>query len=114
MRTWKMEGPPEMVDGMVMKVMTSCSLRPASLARKPPMAWIPSCELPARRMTASEILESFGEEPWAGANVDASLIKNPEYSTEKSTPSCNNMQADVAKVREEQRNVHQSGCQTTI
>ncbi len=28
MRTWKMEGPPEMVAGMVMKVMTSCSLRP--------------------------------------------------------------------------------------
>jgi len=32
--------------GIVMKVMTSCSLRPARRARKPPMAWIPSCELP--------------------------------------------------------------------
>ena len=32
------DGPPEMVDGIVMKVMTSCSLRPARRARKPPMA----------------------------------------------------------------------------
>ena len=60
MRTWKMEGPPEIVEGMVMNVMTSCSLRPASRARKPPMAWMPSCELPAMRMTASEMRVSFG------------------------------------------------------
>ena len=26
---------------------------PASRARNPPMAWMPSCELPAMRMTAS-------------------------------------------------------------
>ena len=45
-----------------MNVMTSCSLRPASRARKPPMAWMPSCELPAMRMTASETFE-MGELP---------------------------------------------------
>src|SRR5258707_10454161 len=50
-----MDGPPEIVDGIVMNVMTSCSLRPASRARKPPMAWMPSCELPAMRMMASVI-----------------------------------------------------------
>src|SRR5260221_5778701 len=55
-----MDGPPEMVDGMVIKVMTSCSLRPANRARNPPMAWIPSCELPAIRMTASETFDIFG------------------------------------------------------
>src|ERR1039457_6541941 len=55
MRTWKMDGPPEIVDGIVMNVMTSCSLRPARRARKPPMAWMPSWELPAKRITASEI-----------------------------------------------------------
>src|ERR1043166_8842214 len=60
MRTWKIEGPPEIVEGMVMNVMTSCSLRPARRARKPPMAWMPSCEFPAMRMTASETLETFG------------------------------------------------------
>ena len=36
MRTWKMDGPPEIVAGIVMYVMTSCSLRPASRARKAP------------------------------------------------------------------------------
>src|SRR5476651_2457280 len=58
MRTWKIDGPPEMVEGIVMNVMTSCSLRPARRARKPPMAWMPSCELPAMRMTASGISET--------------------------------------------------------
>ena len=53
MRTWKIDGPPEIVAGIVMNVMTSCSLRPASRARKPPMDWMPSWELPARRMTTS-------------------------------------------------------------
>src|SRR6186713_2967242 len=53
MRTWKIEGPPEIVDGMVMYVMTSWSDRPARRARKPPMAWMPSWELPARRITTS-------------------------------------------------------------
>ena len=70
MRTWKMEGPPEMVEGMVMNVMTSCSLRPARRARKPPMAWMPSCELPAMRMTASLIFEIFGAPPDDGASVN--------------------------------------------
>ena len=46
-----------------MNVMTSCSLRPARRARNPPMAWMPSCELPAMRMTASLILEIFGVPP---------------------------------------------------
>src|SRR4030095_11248918 len=70
-----MEGPPEMVEGMVMKVMTSCSLRPARRARKPPMAWMPSCELPAMRMTASLILVSFGAPVFPeGVRVVASLI----------------------------------------
>src|SRR5580692_3556454 len=35
--------------------MTSWSLRPASRARNAPAVWIPSCELPAKRMTASRI-----------------------------------------------------------
>jgi len=34
MRTWKMEGPPEIVEGIVMNVMTSCSLRPAKAREK--------------------------------------------------------------------------------
>src|SRR4051812_48372659 len=35
--------------------MTSWSERPARRARKPPMAWVPSWGLPARRMTTSGI-----------------------------------------------------------
>src|SRR5690349_19379958 len=71
-----MEGPPEIVAGIVMNVMTSCSLRPASRAKNPPMAWMPSCEFPAMRMTASETLEIFGEEPPAVGAVDVwSLMK---------------------------------------
>lgn len=38
-----------------MYVMTSCALRPARRARNAPAVWIPSCELPAKRMTASRI-----------------------------------------------------------
>src|SRR5215831_16700136 len=64
-----------MVEGMVMNVMTSCSLRPASRARKPPMAWIPSCELPAMRITASEIFEILGEPPFEVAVTVESLMK---------------------------------------
>jgi len=75
MRTWKMEGPPEMVAGMVMNVMTSCSLRPASRARKPPMAWMPSWELPAMRITASETLETLGVPPADPAVNVVSLMK---------------------------------------
>src|SRR5208337_816142 len=69
-----MDGPPEMVAGMVIKVMTSCSLRPARRARKPPMAWMPSWEFPAKRITASEIFFGIGL-PSATAVVEvASLI----------------------------------------
>src|SRR6185295_362633 len=75
MRTWKMEGPPEIVEGIVMNVMTSCSLRPARRARKPPMAWMPSWELPAMRMIASEIFEIFGEPPAVPEAVVVSLMK---------------------------------------
>src|SRR5438105_14255474 len=75
MRTWKIEGPPEIVEGIVMNVMTSCSLRPASRARKPPIAWMPSCELPAMRMIASEILEIFGEPPPVVAERVESLMR---------------------------------------
>ncbi len=39
------------------------------------MAWIPSCELPAIRMTASEIFETFGAPPALGATTDESLMK---------------------------------------
>ena len=74
MRTWKMDGPPEIVAGMVMNVMTSCSLRPASRARKPPMAWMPSWELPAMRMTASLIRETFGA-PFDDASAIVSFMK---------------------------------------
>src|ERR1041385_8332289 len=77
MRTWKIDGPPEIVDGMVMNVMTSCSLRPANRARKPPMAWMPSCELPAIRMIASEMRDILGEPPDGGAvNVDSLMDKS--------------------------------------
>src|SRR3978361_191169 len=65
-----MEAPPEMVAGIVMKVITSCSLRPARRARKPPMAWMPSCELPAMRMTASETWETRGV---VGAGLGATV-----------------------------------------
>ena len=58
-----------------MKVMTSCSLRPASRAKKPPMAWMPSCEFPAIRMTASEIFETCGLPPDVGAVIVDSLMK---------------------------------------
>src|SRR5208283_2648130 len=74
MRTWKIEGPPEIVAGMVINVMTSCSLRPASRARKPPITWMPSCELPAMRMTASLIRETFGA-PFGDAPVIVSFMK---------------------------------------
>jgi hypothetical protein len=63
-----------MVEGMVMKVMTSCSLRPARRARKPPMAWMPSCELPAKRMTASDTFDTFGVPPPTGGVIVDSLI----------------------------------------
>src|SRR5579859_3478501 len=72
-----MEGPPEMVEGMVMKVMTSCSLRPASRARKPPMAWIPSCELPAMRMTASLMRDTLDAPSDDDAPAAILLIKEP-------------------------------------
>src|SRR5215831_14314761 len=36
--------------------MTSCSLRPARRARNAPAVWIPSCEFPASRITASRML----------------------------------------------------------
>src|SRR5690242_13360726 len=81
MRTWKMDGPPEIVDGMVMKVMTSCSLRPASRARKPPMAWMPSCELPAMRMTASETLETLGVPP-DGCAVNVASLMKPRFKNQ--------------------------------
>ena len=58
-----------------MNVMTSCSLRPARRARKPPMAWMPSWELPAMRMIASEILEIFGDPPGVKAVDVVSLMK---------------------------------------
>src|SRR6185295_19837158 len=76
MRTWKIEGPPEIVEGIVMNVMTSCSLRPANRARKPPMAWMPSWELPAMRITASGILETLRSPPDDETAVVASLMKN--------------------------------------
>src|SRR5688572_1755010 len=50
--------------------MTSCALRPASRARNAPALWMPSCELPARRMTASLMLSgrrsARSEAGWAG------------------------------------------------
>jgi hypothetical protein len=69
-----MEGPPEIVEGMVINVMTSCSERPASRAKKPPMAWMPSWELPAKRMTASDIFDTFGVPPPTGVVIVDSLI----------------------------------------
>jgi hypothetical protein len=76
-----MEGPPEMVEGMVMKVMTSCSLRPAKRARKPPMAWMPSCELPANRMTASDTFDTLGAPPPIGGVIVDSLILHSAIET---------------------------------
>src|SRR5260221_5305177 len=74
-----MEGPPEIVDGIVMKVMTSCSLRPASRARNPPIAWMPSWEFPAMRITVSEIFGVVGTLP--GGIIVVSLM---EYSIKSS------------------------------
>src|SRR5258708_14752463 len=74
MRTWKIDGPPEMVEGMVMKVITSCSLRPANRARKPPIACIPSWEFPAIRITASLTRSTFGEPPLAGVGYVGLLL----------------------------------------
>ena len=39
------------------------------------MAWIPSWDLPAMRMMASEIFETFGAPPALGAATDESLMK---------------------------------------
>src|SRR3954463_9458779 len=61
---------------MVINVITSCSLLPASRARKPPIAWMPSCELPAILITASDILETLGLPPVDWGAVVASLMKN--------------------------------------
>src|ERR1017187_1027215 len=62
-----MDGPPEIVDGMVIYVITSWSERPARRARNPPIVCIPSCELPARRMTTSRTVRramgTIGSEP---------------------------------------------------
>ena len=57
-----------------MKVMTSCSLRPASRAKKPPIAWMPSCELPAMRITASLTVETLGSLLGAAGEDSASLM----------------------------------------
>jgi hypothetical protein len=42
------------------------------------MAWMPSCELPAIRMTASEILATFGAPPFDWTTALASLMDNPD------------------------------------
>src|SRR5436190_11397067 len=91
MRTWKIDGPPEIVDGMVMKVMTSCSLRPARRAKKPPIAWMPSCEFPAIRITASETLDTLGLPSGAAVKV-ALLIDTTPVSGHK-------LSRTLAKVR---------------
>src|ERR1035437_10514655 len=75
MRTGKMDDPPEMVAGIVMNVMTSCSLRPARRARNPPMAWMPSCELPAMRITTSLMAETFWATPDDGTLSIVSLME---------------------------------------
>ena len=64
-----------MVAGMVINVITSCSLRPANWARKPPMDWMPSCELPAMRMTASVTFETFGLSLTTSWVAELSLIE---------------------------------------
>ena len=69
MRTWKIDGPPEIVDGIVMYVMTSWSERPARRARNPPIVWMPSCELPARRMTTSLTERRLAETPESAPGV---------------------------------------------
>src|SRR5262245_27878370 len=74
MRTWKMEGPPEMVEGIVMKVMTSCSLRPARRARNRPIDWMASCELVAMRIMASRMFDILGGLPFVSTAVLASLM----------------------------------------
>jgi hypothetical protein len=74
-----MDGPPEMVEGMVIIVMTSCSLRPARRARKPPMDWIPSWELPAMRMTASEMRDDWEPLPVSSPVAADWLIEKMDY-----------------------------------
>jgi hypothetical protein len=56
--------------------MTSRSLRPAKRARNPPMDWMPSWELPAMRMVASEILEAWKSIPVLASETVVSLIEN--------------------------------------
>lgn len=73
-----MDGPPAMVDGIVIIVMTSRSLRPAKRARNPPMDWMPSWELPAMRMVASEILEGWELLPLLASETVVSLIEKFE------------------------------------
>ena len=73
-----MDAPPEMVDGIVIMVMTSRSLLPANRAKNPPMDWIPSWELPARRIVTSEILEGWELLPLLASETVVSLIEKFE------------------------------------
>src|SRR5664279_3446373 len=89
-----MEGPPEIVEGIVMNVMTSCSLRPAIRARNPPMAWMPSCELPAMRMTASLIFCNFGAPPDGGTVVIVSLMELQGLKVDRAAKEAGNLKAN--------------------
>ena len=71
-----MDAPPEMVDGIVIMVITSRSLLPANRAKNPPMDWIPSWELPARRIVASDILDARESFPLLASETVVSLIEN--------------------------------------
>ena len=73
-----MDAPPEMVEGIVIMVMTSRSLLPANRAKHPPMDWIPSWELPARRIVASEISDARELLPLLASETVVSLIENVE------------------------------------
>ena len=74
-----MDAPPEMVDGIVIMVMTSRSLLPANRAKNPPMDWIPSWELPASRIVASEISDARESFPLLASETVVSLIENMKY-----------------------------------
>src|SRR6267154_1632636 len=67
--------------------MTSLAVRPANRARKPPMAWIPSCEFPANRITASWILRAPGGRWPPGAAEESATFSSIIFVSLKDYPS---------------------------
>src|SRR3954469_9025468 len=60
--------------------MTSWSLRPARRARKAPALWMPSCELPASRITASLIFSGRRSARSADGAAEGVAAREPRFA----------------------------------